>query len=141
MRRLAIAAVGLALVVALALGAGAFSLYVWPRNEQKAPTLSPRYTYEEAIGLVRARLPFGAKCHTAYGFDQEGNWGALFDRDHGVWWVEVWCGDQKEPRMDDVWRGLGTEWHMYEDSGQVIPMTDNAAAFMGQTQVVLQPGQ
>jgi hypothetical protein len=134
MKRLALAAIGLAVVVALAFGAGAFALYVWPGQEEAA-SVSPRYTYVEAIGLVRARLPFGAKCR-AYGVDREGNWGALW-AGQGMWFVEVWCGDQNEPRMEEVWKKTGTEWHLCEDSGQVIPMTDNAAALMGQTQVVL----
>lgn len=136
MKRLTLLVVGLTLAAALSFGAGAFALFVWP-GQQEAATLSPpRYTYEEAIGLVRVRLPFGAKC-SAYGVEREGNWGALFDN-QGAWWVEMRCGDRDEPRMEEAWSGSGTEWRVYEDSGQVIPMTDNAAAFMGQTRVVIQ---
>jgi hypothetical protein len=95
MKRVAIAAVGLAVAAALAFGAGAFALYVWPGHEQ-APSSSPRYTWLEAIGVVRATLAHEATCVVPGVSEHKARWGAIGPH-RGAWWVAAFCGEGEGP--------------------------------------------
>jgi hypothetical protein len=174
MRRLGIVAVGLAVLVSLAFGAGAFALYVWPGQEQAvsvraAPTVSPaptlppvpspspvpthppvptvslpRYTRDEAMGLVRAALQQQGYCPEAvpaelYGIPMtpragtKSHWSANFDRQRRTWSVAEFCypEGQQEPPADLIPPPEQANiWELIEDTGQVIPLNESAAALM-----------
>ena len=125
MRRLVVVAVGTALAAALAFGAGAFALHVWPGQEADP---SPRYTFIDAIGIVRTSLVRNVQCE-GYGSGWKPRWGAEF-QDRGTWLVGAWCINQPGIQLIQGIEVTETLWRLYEDSGQVIPLTDSAVALM-----------
>jgi len=128
MRRLGVAAVGVVVVGILTFGAGAFALYVWPGQKQ-APRM-PRYARYEVIGLVRAALQQEPTCAAHYKI----HWGAAFGG--GKWGVGASCyrETEEEPPVDRVLTGASWEaqaiWELVEDTGQIIPLTGQAAELM-----------
>jgi hypothetical protein len=135
MKRLAIAAVGLAVAAILAIGAGAFALYVWPGQEevqQQAPDLSPRYTELEATGIVRAALSRYPSC-AAYANAFAVQWHAVFEADGGKWQVVAYCEEGKSwdvPGLEVPDPRTVAVWYLCEDSGQLVPLSDLAVLLM-----------
>jgi hypothetical protein len=133
MKRLAIAAVGLAIAAALAFGAGAFALYVWPGK----PTLpaTGHYYPQEAVGRVRAVLQTEGQCTDP---GQHIQWAAFVgDAKRGCWDVGELCTAKEgmllwgtpQEVFSAAW-GSDIKWEICEDDGVVIPLTDRAAEFM-----------
>jgi hypothetical protein len=128
MRRLGIVAVELVAAVALVFGAGAFALYVWPGREEAPSVAPPRYTSEEAIGIVRGALDHEGTCstgplpqHSQYAL----HWNTTFHPGRGLWTVTAFCGEGEGA----IWGGGGL-WYLRDESGEVIPVSDLALDFM-----------
>ena len=99
----------------------------WLSDAKSTPQDTPRYTAYEAVGFVRAALTQEGVC-TDPGYPHWG-WAALFLPERGSWLVTAFCAKEKEPVRETV-PGVGDRWYFFEESGRVIPITEQAGSFM-----------
>jgi len=92
------------------------------------PGLPPRYSPQEAVGLVRAALDHEGTCPASAPVP---GWAAVFDCSARAWQIANECFQQEMPILDSLPSGSGYAiWRVFEEDTRVIPLTDNAAQMM-----------
>jgi len=100
----------------------------WLTTHESPPQDTPRYTVREAVGFVRAALAQEIVC-TKDPKSPHLRWAALFLPDRGSWLVSAFCTKEEGPPLEEI-SSVGDRWYFFEESGRVIPITEQAGTFM-----------